>query len=108
MHPLRGPPYYLATFLVGAYQEVMGSYHNLFGQPNEAQVVIDNDGRFHVTKIIPGSSVADMLQFARYDPAQLQERFARRLAAKAEAGTLAREDAARLASEFAAAASQQT
>ncbi len=108
LHPFRGSPYYLATFLIGAYQEVMGSYHNLFGQTNEAQVVIDNDGRFHVTKIVPGSSVADMLQFARYDPGQLQERFARRLSAKVEAGTLSPDAAARLTSEFAAAATQQT
>jgi arginine decarboxylase len=108
LHPFRGEPYYLATFLVGAYQEVMGSYHNLFGQTNEAHVVIDNDGRFHVTKIIPGSSVADMLAFARYDPAQLQERFARRLTAKVEAGALSRDDATRLAADFALAASQQT
>jgi arginine decarboxylase len=108
LHPFREAPYYLATFLIGAYQEVMGSYHNLFGQTNEAQVVIDSDGRFHVTKIVPGSSIADMLQFARYDPVQLQERFARRISAKAEAGTLSRDDAARLAAEFAAAASQQT
>jgi arginine decarboxylase len=108
LHPFRGTPYYLATFLIGAYQEVMGSYHNLFGQTNEAQVVIDSDGQFHVTKIVPGSSIADMLQFARYDPAQLQERFARRLSAKADAGSLSRDDAARLAAEFIAAASQHT
>jgi arginine decarboxylase len=108
LHPFRGEPYYLATFLVGAYQEVMGSYHNLFGQTNEAQVVIDNDGRFHVTKIVPGSSVADMLAFARYEPARLQERFVARLTAQAEAGTLSRDVAARLAAEYVAAAGQQT
>lgn len=108
LHPFKGEPYYLAIFLIGAYQEVMGSYHNLFGQTNEAQVVIDNDGRFHITKIVPGSQVADMLAFARYDRAQLQERFARRLDAQVEAGALARDVAARLASEYVAAANQQT
>jgi arginine decarboxylase len=108
LHPFRGEPYYLAVFLVGAYQEVMGSYHNLFGQPNEAQVVIDNDGRFHVTKIVPGSRIADMLAFARYDSAQLQERFERRLNAQVDAGTLARDTAVALAAEYAAAVNQQT
>jgi arginine decarboxylase len=108
LHPFRGEPYYLATFLLGAYQEVMGSYHNLFGQTNEAQVVIDNDGRFHITKIVPGSSVADMLSFARYEPARLQERFLTRLTAQIEAGTLSRDDAARLSAEYVAAAGQQT
>jgi arginine decarboxylase len=108
LHPYRHEPYYLAMFLVGAYQEVMGSYHNLFGQPNEAQIVIDNDGRFHVTKIVPGNTVADMLNFARYEPDQLREKFDRRLAAQLEAGKLSRETADQMISEYVAAAAQQT
>lgn len=108
LHPYRNQPYYLAMFLLGAYQEVMGSYHNLFGQPNEAQIVIDNDGRFHVTKIVPASTVADMLQFARYEPNQLRERFERRVAAQVEAGKLTREAADRIILDFAAAFGRQT
>ncbi len=53
-----------AFFLTG-YQEVMGSYHNLSGAPNEAHVVVDNDGRSHVTKIVAGSRITEMMQFAR-------------------------------------------
>jgi arginine decarboxylase len=108
LHPYRGHPYYLAMFLLGAYQEVMGSCHNLFGLPNEAQVVIDVDGRFHVTKIVPASTVADLLQFAKYEPGQLRERFQRRLAARIEAGKLTRETADRMLSDYAAAFSRQT
>lgn len=108
LHPYRHEPYYVAMFLLGAYQEVMGSYHNLFGQTNEAQIVIDDDGKFHVTKIVPGSTVADMLQFARYDPVQLRERFERRLAAQVAAGQLARETADTMAAAYVAAAGQQT
>jgi arginine decarboxylase len=108
LHPYRGEPYYLGVFLLGAYQEVMGSYHNLFGQTNEAQVVIDDDGRFHVTKIVPGSRVADMLSFAHYEPAQLQEKFAKRLSSRVETGALDRALADRLSAEYAAAAGQQT
>ena len=40
LHDLTDEPYYLAIFLAGAYQEVMGSYHNLFGHPNEAQIAL--------------------------------------------------------------------
>jgi len=109
LHPYReGEPYYLAMFLVGAYQEVMGSYHNLFGQTNEAQVVIDADGRFHITKIVPGSKVSDMLTFARFDPAQLQEKFSKQLQARVEAGSLSREDAAKALADYTAAAGMQT
>ncbi|MBS0262227.1 MAG: biosynthetic arginine decarboxylase [Planctomycetes bacterium] len=108
LHHFRQEPYYLAMFLVGAYQEVMGSNHNLFGQPNEAQVVIDADGRFHVTKIVPGNTVGDMLNFAKYDTAQLRERFERRIASQVESGQLTREAGDRIVAEYAAAAAQQT
>jgi len=109
LHAYRADePYYLGMFLVGAYQEVMGSYHNLFGQTNEAQVVIDADGRFHITKIIPGSKVSEMLTFARFDPAQLQERFGRQLQGRVEAGALSRADADKALAEYTAAAGMQT
>jgi len=81
-------PYYLAIFLVGAYQEVMGSFHNLFGLPNEAQIVIDADGRYHVTKLVPASKISDMLSFARYDKTQCVENFRRLLSSQINAGKL--------------------
>ncbi|HTI52321.1 MAG TPA: arginine decarboxylase, partial [Planctomycetaceae bacterium] len=68
----------------------------------------DNDGRFHVTKIVPGSKVSDMLAFARYDPVQLQERFERQLAVRVDAGTMPPELAARLSAEYKSAAGQST
>lgn len=95
-----GEPYFLAIFLVGAYQEVMGSFHNLFGMPSEAHVTIDTEGVFHITKLIPGSRISDMLQFARYDQATLVETFRRRLQMQVEAGKLNADAAARLAGEY--------
>jgi arginine decarboxylase len=101
VHPLAaGRPYYLGLFLVGAYQEVMGSYHNLFGQPNEAQVVMDEGGGFHVTKVVPGSRVGDMLAFARYDPAALQQNFRKMLQGRVEDGGLTGKAAAELARQY--------
>jgi arginine decarboxylase len=93
MHPFNGQPYYLAIFLVGAYQEVMGSFHNLFGLPNEAHVVIDTDGRYHITKIVPGSRVGDMIAFARYDKAQALEHFREFAKARIAEGKLSPEAA---------------
>ncbi len=81
-------PYYLAIFLVGAYQEVMGSFHNLFGLPNEAQVVIDTDGRYHITKLVPASKISDMLSFARYDKQQCAESFRGLISTQTKAGKL--------------------
>ena len=103
-----GEEYYLAIFLTGAYQEVMGSHHNLFGNPNEAQVVIDNDGRYHVTKLVQGSRISDMLIFARYDKSQLLESYRKQLAARVESGALSRETAEQLAAEYEAGAGTGT
>ncbi|HEY0985223.1 biosynthetic arginine decarboxylase [Schlesneria sp.] len=103
-----GEDYYLGIFLTGAYQEVMGSHHNLFGNPNEAQVVIDADGRYHVTKLVPGSRINDMLQFARYDRLQLLESYRKQLAARVDAGALSKETAEQLAKDYESGAGKGT
>lgn len=93
-------PYYLGIFLVGAYQEVMGSHHNLFGHPNEAHIVIDNNDKFHVQKIVAGSRIYDMMQFARYEDIHLHDRFRSQLEAQAAAGKLRAEEVDALAEEY--------
>lgn len=103
-----GDDYYLGIFLVGAYQEVMGSHHNLFGHPNEAHISIDNDGRYHVTKIIPGSRIDDMMQFARYDVAQLAESYKRQLSSQVSAGGLSQVEADSLLQEYEQVAGRST
>jgi arginine decarboxylase len=100
--------YYIGLFLVGAYQEVMGSYHNLFGVPNEAQVFMEGDGRFHVSKIVHGSRIQDMVAFARYESTQLQESFAKRMMQLASSGKWSREVADQLVEQYKAAAQWTT
>ncbi|MEX2287582.1 MAG: biosynthetic arginine decarboxylase [Planctomycetaceae bacterium] len=100
LHPFNGQPYYLAIFLVGAYQEVMGSFHNLFGLPNEAHVVIDTDGRYHITKIVPGSRVGDMIAFARYDKTQAWEHFREFAKARITEGKLTPEAAQHVIEQY--------
>jgi len=96
--------YYLGLFLLGAYQEVMGSYHNLFGLPNEAQIFMESDGRFHVSKIVPGSRIQDMVTFARYDVPHLQEAFKKRILAVVESGNCSKENGENLIQQYASAA----
>jgi arginine decarboxylase len=88
LHPFNGDPYYIAIFLVGAYQEVMGSNHNLFGRPNEAHVIIDTEGRYHLKKIVQGSRVGDMLGAARYDKGQAWESMQRMINVRIAGGLL--------------------
>lgn len=84
VHPFTRDPYYLAILLVGAYQEAMGSFHNLFGIVNEANIVIDQQGSFHVHKVIPGHHIGSILELVRFDKPSLQEGFRRNLALAAK------------------------
>ena len=104
----EGNDYFLGIFLIGAYQEVMGSFHNLFGLPNEALIHIESDGRFHVSKIVQGSKIQDMVAFARYDAIGLQDHFQRRLKAMISGGHLTQQDATILAQQYESAASWTT
>lgn len=66
LHPLKSEePYYLAVYLVGAYQEILGDLHNLFGDTNAVHIVCKDD-TYHIEKIIDGESVADVLDYVNY------------------------------------------
>ena len=100
LHPFTGEPYYIAILLVGAYQEVMGSFHNLFGLPNEAHVIIDTEGRYHIKKLVNGSRIGDMITYARYDKNQALENFERLSKARVAAGEMSEEQAADLVRQY--------
>jgi arginine decarboxylase len=100
LHPFTGEPYYIAIFLVGAYQEVMGSFHNLFGQPNEAQVIINTDGRYHIKKIVPGSRIGDMITYARYDKSHVFENFKQLIKGRVDGGHLSSKEGEALLSQY--------
>jgi arginine decarboxylase len=101
VHDLKdGEPYYLAMMLIGAYQEVMGNFHNLFGTTNEAHIIIDGEGEYHISRIIPGSQVGDMLTFAKYDKDFLQDSFRTLLKRQTKKGHLTEEASNRLMEEY--------
>jgi arginine decarboxylase len=75
LHPLvKGEAYYLAMMLVGAYQEVMGNNHNLFGVPHEAHVYIGENG-YIINKVVYGATLGDAVSSARFEPGQLHDTF---------------------------------
>ena len=69
--PKTGEPYYVAFFLTGAYQDILGMRHNLFGAPNEAHVIVDEDEDFKVQHIVQADTIDHMLRSVHYDPSQL-------------------------------------
>jgi arginine decarboxylase len=73
LHPYDGGQYLVGVFLVGAYQDIMGDLHNLFGAVNEAHIFMDDDEveGFYIEETIPGYTIGESLSDVQYDPAQL-------------------------------------
>ena len=71
IHPIKnGESYYLGVFLVGAYQEILGDMHNLFGDTNTVHVCVQKDG-YEIEQIIDGETVAEVLDYVQYNPKKL-------------------------------------
>lgn len=93
LHELeKGEPYYLGIMLIGAYQEVMGNNHNLFGFPHEAHIHIDEEG-YIIKKVLHGSTLSEMLIQARYDVPSLQETFRRHVERRVKEGEISQKEA---------------
>jgi arginine decarboxylase len=75
VHALDGQPYYLAAFLVGAYQEILGDLHNLFGDTNAVHVGTGPDGRTEVEAVIDGDTVRQVLGYVQFDGEALLGQF---------------------------------
>ena len=74
LHPIRkGEHYYIGVFLVGAYQEILGNMHNLFGDTNAVHVSVVGNS-YKIEKTIDGETVADVLEYVQYDPKRLVRR----------------------------------
>src|SRR5512145_595372 len=71
VHTLRPKEsYYMGAFLVGAYQEILGDLHNLFGDTNAVHVSVSDDG-YSIDQIIDGETVAEVLEYVQYNPKKL-------------------------------------
>ena len=100
LHPLDGRRYYIAVFMVGAYQEILGDLHNLFGDTDAVHVLVDDDGGYMVDHVVEGEDVKDVLAYVEYDQASLTEKV-RRLAEDARRrGEITLEEATRLRARY--------
>ncbi|MFP5349080.1 MAG: arginine decarboxylase, partial [Gammaproteobacteria bacterium] len=72
LHPTKpGEPYLVGIFLVGAYQEILGDMHNLFGDTDSVHVEVDADGRYQLTQARRGDTVDSVLRYVHFDAADL-------------------------------------
>jgi len=82
LHELRpGEVYRLGIFLTGAYQEILGDMHNLFGDTHSVNAELDGHGGFRLSEPTRGDDVADVLRYVRFDAAELRAVYRARIAA---------------------------
>jgi len=91
--------YYLGVFLVGAYQEILGDMHNLFGDTNAVHISV-KDGRYHIDQIIDGETVEEVLDYVQYNPKKLVRQLEIWVAKSVKAGKISLEEGKEFLSNY--------
>ncbi|CAI2718803.1 biosynthetic arginine decarboxylase [Nitrospina watsonii] len=93
LHPVNSEPYRIGIFLTGAYQEILGDLHNLFGDTNTVHVSLKKDGTLKYEQIIEGEDVTDVLDYVQFRAEELAGRMAGFLFHSVQRGTISQEEA---------------
>lgn len=91
LHALKAnEPYYLGFFLMGAYQDIMGDLHNLFGRVNEVHVFLDETepGGYYIEEVIKGNNIAGVLSWIQYSATDLAKRMKEQIDSKVREGQI--------------------
>jgi arginine decarboxylase len=97
LHALEaGQEYLLGIFLVGAYQEILGDLHNLFGDTNDVQVSIGEQGGYVIERVDPGDAVADVLRYVSYKREDLVAQYRKAAEAAVRAGRVTLEESGKI------------
>ena len=109
VHSLKkGEPYYMAAFLTGAYQEILGDMHNLFGDTDAIHVSISKNGSYSVDHHVEGDSIYDMLKYVGYHKRDLMEKLHQRTEVAVLNRKLSREEAGKLLKNYSQALASYT
>jgi arginine decarboxylase len=97
LHPLRtGEEYYLGVFLVGAYQEILGDLHNLFGDTNVVHVRLGDENQVEIEKVVQGETVQDVLHYVQFEAESLYEKMKTQVEEAVASAKISAEDAENL------------
>ena len=94
-----GEPYYLGVFLVGAYQEILGDMHNLFGDTNAVHISVYKD-RYEIDRVIDGETVAEVLDYVQYNPKKLVRNLETGVTSSMKAGRITPEEGREFLSNY--------
>jgi len=100
LHETTGQPYYLGIFLVGAYQEVLGGLHNLFGDTNAVHVELDSQGQWQINHVIEGDKIRQVLRYVQYNSQELIEHLRAGIETSLKCNRLSAEESAKLQKKY--------
>ena len=100
LHSLNGRPYFIAMFLVGAYQETLGDLHNLFGDTTAVHVTLDEEHGYSIDNVVQGDTIDEVLAYVQYDKRDLLRRVRRAGEEAVRRGSLKMERSAWLLRRF--------
>jgi arginine decarboxylase len=100
LHAYDGRPYYLGTFLLGAYQEILGDLHNLFGDTNAVHVSLDEDGAVNLDTVIKGDTVREVLHYVQYSAEELASRMRKDVERAVRGGMISLDESRQLLSFY--------
>jgi len=102
LHAMNGNPYYLGIFLTGAYQDIMGDLHNLFGRVNEAHVFLDEEEEagYYIEETIEGTTMEKVLSLVQYTEDDLARQMKRQFDRAIKEGRIKSNEAMRLLNEY--------
>jgi arginine decarboxylase len=100
LHPVNGEPYYIGVFMVGAYQEILGDLHNLFGDTHAVHVRVDDAGKVTIEHVVQGDKVREVLDYVEYDRAELVAKVAEATKIALERGDLSQEESQHLLKRY--------
>ena len=91
-----GDEYYIGVFLLGAYQEVLGDLHNLFGDNHVIHVSVTGENTYKIDKLLEGDTVADVLGYMQYQKRDLMARIRQSVEDNIESGNITLKDSAKI------------
>lgn len=100
LHSYNGEPYYIGIFLVGAYQEIIGGLHNLFGDTNVIHADLNEKGEWEFSKVVEGDTVEEVLHYAQYNTEKQLEQLHLIIEQSIQAGRITLAEAAQIKKRF--------
>jgi arginine decarboxylase len=101
LHAWNGQPYLIGMFLLGAYQEILGDLHNLFGDTDAVHVRLDEDDHYTVDHVVEGDDVSEVLAYVQYEHRALKEKVRRTTEDALRRGAISLEESTRLRRRYA-------